>query len=97
VVYKDYFIPKGSLITANQWRTRGNSVTPNSLLTQHRAIHYNLELYRDPEEFKLDRFTGNDLTAGECINASDVRNRDHFSFGAGKSHFNAIYFQIASY
>jgi hypothetical protein len=96
VVYKDYFIAKGSLITLNQWYAHDGSVTPNSLLTQHRAIHHDPELYPDPEEFKTDRFVGNDLTAGECISASEVRNRDHLSFGPSKSHFNAIYFQIAS-
>jgi len=70
VEYKDYFIPAGSTVVLNQW-----------------ALHYNPSLYPDPERFNPDRFLNhpsNGLTAGECIHTSDLRLRDHWSFGAGR-------------
>ncbi|ETI21637.1 hypothetical protein G647_07984 [Cladophialophora carrionii CBS 160.54] len=70
VVYKDYFIPAGSTVVINQW-----------------ALHYDPNLFPDPHRFNPDRYLNhpsNDLTAGECIHTSDLRLRDHWSFGAGR-------------
>ena len=52
-----------------------------------RALHYDPSLYPDPQRFNPDRYMdhpSNDLTAGECIHTSDLRLRDHWSFGAGR-------------
>ncbi|KAF9890591.1 hypothetical protein FE257_005722 [Aspergillus nanangensis] len=70
VIYKDYFLPAGSVVVLNHW-----------------AIHYDPSIYPDPEKFHPDRFVGKralDFSSGECINAADVADRDHFSFGAGR-------------
>lgn len=56
-------------------------------LLPDRAIHFDSAIYADPERFYPDRFLGTtalSMTAGECINASEINNRDHFSFGAGR-------------
>ena len=52
-----------------------------------RALHFDSERYPEPERFNPGRFLGTralELNAGECINATDVRDRDHWSFGAGR-------------
>ncbi|KIW12380.1 hypothetical protein PV08_09657 [Exophiala spinifera] len=70
LVYKDYFIPKGTSVVINHW-----------------ALHFDPELFPDPERFNPDRFYNspvNGLTAGECIHTNDVKLRDHWSFGAGR-------------
>ncbi|KIW99521.1 uncharacterized protein Z518_11260 [Rhinocladiella mackenziei CBS 650.93] len=70
VIYKDYFIPAGTVLVGNTW-----------------ALHYDPNIYPEPERYNPDRFLGTrtlDLNAGECINAQDVRDRDHWSFGAGR-------------
>ncbi|OAL52785.1 cytochrome P450 [Pyrenochaeta sp. DS3sAY3a] len=70
IIYKDYFIPAGSSAILNVW-----------------ALHWDPEQYLDPEIFAPDRFLNKpslEMTAGECINTSDVHNRDHYSFGAGR-------------
>ncbi|KIX94575.1 uncharacterized protein Z520_09621 [Fonsecaea multimorphosa CBS 102226] len=70
VVYKDYFIPAGSCIVGNVW-----------------ALNFDPVLFPDPQRFYPDRYldtVANSLTAGECLNVQDPRQRDHWGFGAGR-------------
>ncbi len=56
-VYNDYFIPKGSIVHPNLWLVH----TPNTnllfvLISPSRAIHYDPELYPEPETFNPNRW-----------------------------------------
>ncbi|KIW46589.1 uncharacterized protein PV06_02254 [Exophiala oligosperma] len=70
VIYKDYFIPSGTAIVCNVW-----------------ALNFDPVMFPEPHRFNPDRYLGtaaNDMTAGECINVQNPRNRDHWGFGAGR-------------
>ncbi|KAI1611927.1 cytochrome P450 [Exophiala viscosa] len=70
VIYKDYFIPAGSYVVGNVW-----------------ALNFDPVMFPDPQRFNPDRYLdkkANNMTAGECINAQDPRQRDHWGFGAGR-------------
>lgn len=43
-----------------------------------------LERYPNLEQFNLERFLHHDLGASAYANSSDVKARDHFSYGGGK-------------
>jgi cytochrome P450 len=50
-------------------------------------MHFDPTLYPDPHRYNPDRYLDqpcNNLTAGECIHTSDMKLRDHWSFGAGR-------------
>ncbi|KAK4937424.1 hypothetical protein LTR10_021961 [Elasticomyces elasticus] len=70
VVYKDYFIPAGSYVIGNVW-----------------ALNFDPVMFPDPQRFNPDRYLdtmANNMTAGECINVNNPRQRDHWGFGAGR-------------
>lgn len=63
------------------------SIAASRLTLFNRAIHWDESIYPEPERFNPGRFLNTKaltMTAGECINASDVKDRDHFAFGAGR-------------
>lgn len=67
VVYKDYFIPAGTVLSLQQY-----------------AIHFDPNLYSEPEAFKPERFLNHPLKAGAYAGLGDPYARDHFDFGAGR-------------
>ncbi|EXJ66231.1 uncharacterized protein A1O5_10847 [Cladophialophora psammophila CBS 110553] len=70
VVYKDYFIPAGTVIVGNTWALHYD---PERYPEPGRF---------NPARFLGTRAL--ELSAGECINVSDPCDRDHWSFGAGR-------------
>lgn len=50
----------------------------------NRAIHNDEDLYHLPNEFDPARFLGRPLPAADYINVNDPRERDHFTYGAGR-------------
>ncbi|KAF2163075.1 hypothetical protein M409DRAFT_26521 [Zasmidium cellare ATCC 36951] len=48
------------------------------------AIHQDPNRHPDPDRFWPERYAGDETSVMQSINASDVRDRDHFAFGAGR-------------
>ncbi|KAJ7477180.1 cytochrome P450 [Mycena galericulata] len=48
------------------------------------TMHHNEERYPDPYTFNPDRYMGDDLSCAESAKLSDVMERDHWTFGAGR-------------
>ncbi|KAL6250787.1 hypothetical protein RBB50_003090 [Rhinocladiella similis] len=75
-------VTSGDVVYKDYFIPEGTSVVIN-----HWALHFDPELFPDPERFNPDRYYDtpvNNLTAGECIHTNDVKLRDHWSFGAGR-------------
>lgn len=51
---------------------------------QQYAIHYDPSVFPDPETFNPSRYLNHPLKAGAYAAHPDPRERDHFSFGAGR-------------
>ncbi|KAG6811122.1 hypothetical protein H0H92_008855 [Tricholoma furcatifolium] len=48
------------------------------------TLHHNEERYQDPYTFNPDRYLGDTLSCGESAKLSNVMERDHWTFGAGR-------------
>ncbi|CBX98111.1 similar to cytochrome P450 [Plenodomus lingam JN3] len=48
------------------------------------AIHYDEKNWEDPKAFKPERYMGHSASAAHYMNTADARERDHFSYGAGR-------------
>ncbi|CAE6494377.1 unnamed protein product [Rhizoctonia solani] len=83
--YEGYFLPKGS-----QCRDEC-SLSDNELIIHLKpvfcvawAIHTNTERYKEPEQFKPERFIDHSMSMAESLAQGDPLKRDHFAFGAGR-------------
>lgn len=48
------------------------------------AVHHDPNRHHDPDEFIPERYEHDETTVMQSINSQDVRQRDHFAFGAGR-------------
>jgi cytochrome P450 len=48
------------------------------------AIQHDPDRHEDPDRFWPERYSHDHTNTMQSINASDVRNRDHFAFGSGR-------------
>jgi cytochrome P450 len=74
-----------------QYIPKGTIVFPN--LT---TLNRDPERYEDPEDFKPERFLGDDLNASASANHPDFRRRDHFHYGFGRRLCQGIFVAEAS-
>jgi cytochrome P450 len=74
-----------------QYIPKGTIVFPN--LT---TLNRDPERYDDPEDFKPERFLGDDLNASASANHPDFRRRDHFHYGFGRRLCQGIFVAEAS-
>lgn len=58
---------------------QGSHIHLNGYAIQHDPQHH-----PDPDQFWPERYEGDETSVVQSINASDVRDRDHFAFGAGR-------------
>lgn len=52
------------------------------------ALQHDPQRHQDPETFWPERYEGDETTAMQSINSSDVQKRDHFAFGAGRRYIS---------
>ncbi|TFK38305.1 cytochrome P450 [Crucibulum laeve] len=64
---------------------RGTYIPKDTVLVLNcYSLHHNESCYPDSFTFNPDRYLGDELSCSESVKHSDVMNRDHWTFGAGR-------------
>jgi cytochrome P450 len=70
---------------------KGTIVFPNVT-----SLSRDPEIYDNGEEFRPERFLGNDMHASACVNHPDYLKRDHYHYGFGRRVCQGIFVAEAS-